>query len=136
MTGADGGMASVSGLVVGVGMRRGTEAASIVAAVREVVGDNEIWLLATVDRRAAEPGLRAAAAELAVEVVAFTPAELAAVDVPNPSAHSMATLGTPSVAEAAAILAGGPLLTPRRSIGGIVVATSAGKHATDAYPRP
>jgi cobalamin biosynthesis protein CbiG len=112
-------------IVVGVGMRRGTDRDAILSVVREVAGQHTIRLLATVDRRAGEPGLRAAAAELGVPVVAYTPAELAAVEVPNPSAHSLRVLGTPSVAEAAALLAGGPLLVERRSRAGVVAAVSA-----------
>lgn len=118
-------------IVVGVGMRRGVDAAAVLAAIRDIAGHNTIRLLATVDRRAEEPGLRAAAAELAVPIVTYTPAELATVDVPNPSAHSMSALGTPSVAEAAAILAGGPLLTPRRSRAGVVVATSVDNNSSE-----
>ncbi|WP_280357584.1 cobalamin biosynthesis protein [Nocardia otitidiscaviarum] len=113
-------------LVVGVGMRTGADAADILAAVRAVAAEDEVACLATVDRRAEEPGLVAAAAELGVPVVAFTPDELAAVAVPNPSVRTAAVLGTPSVAEAAAVLAaaGGRLVAHKRVVGGITVATA------------
>ncbi|WP_282782861.1 MULTISPECIES: cobalamin biosynthesis protein [unclassified Nocardia] len=113
-------------LVVGVGMRTGADAADILDAVRAVAAEVEVACLATVDRRAEEPGLVAAAAELGVPVVAFTPDELAAVAVPNPSVRTAAALGAPSVAEAAALLAatGGRLVVRKRVVGGITVATA------------
>ncbi|WP_153409803.1 cobalamin biosynthesis protein [Nocardia macrotermitis] len=91
--------------VVGVGCRPATTAAEILSAVREVLGDNKIRCIATIDRRASEPGMCTAAAELDVPVVTFTAAELAEVRVPNPVDRTLAALATPSVAEAAALLA-------------------------------
>ncbi|MBB5911501.1 cobalamin biosynthesis protein CbiG [Nocardia transvalensis] len=112
--------------VAGIGFRPGVEAASIVAAVRKALGDREFRCLATVDRRAEEPGLLAAAAELGVPVVAFPAEELSAVEVPNPAARTTAAIGTPSVAEAAALCAsaGGHLVVPKRVIGGVTVAVA------------
>nr|WP_260605692.1 Rv2231c family pyridoxal phosphate-dependent protein CobC [Streptomyces sp. WAC01280] len=63
--------------------------------------------LATVDARAAEPGVAGAAAELGVPLRGFAAGELAAVSVPHPSALPLAATGTPSVAEAAALLSAG-----------------------------
>ncbi|WP_102923832.1 cobalamin biosynthesis protein [Streptomyces noursei] len=73
--------------------------------------------LATVDAKAAEPGLVAAARELGVPLWSFPAAELAAVPVPAPSAAVRAVAGTPSVAEAAALLAAGPGPAGRRQAG-------------------
>ncbi|MYW47420.1 cobalamin biosynthesis protein, partial [Streptomyces sp. SID161] len=70
--------------------------------------------LATVDARAEEPGIVAAAERLGVPLVTYSAEELAAVVVPNPSAAPLAAVGTPSVAEAAALLGGGDLLVPKR----------------------
>ncbi|MFQ6328211.1 cobalamin biosynthesis protein [Nocardia sp. CWNU-33] len=110
---------------VGLGFRPGTSAERILSAIREVLGDKPIRCLATLDRRAAEPGIRAAAAHLAIPVRAYTNAELAEVRVPNPSTRTNTLLGTPSVAEAAAILAAnGPLTIPKRTIDHIVLATA------------
>lgn len=120
-------------VVVGVGMRPGADAAAIVAAARAVVGDAVIRCLATVDRRADAPGLIAAAQRLEVPVVAFTPAELAVVEVPSPSEHSRRALGVSGVAEAAAIRAGAALITRKRVFGDVVVAVAT---ATAAPPRP
>ncbi|TLF79353.1 cobalamin biosynthesis protein [Nocardia cyriacigeorgica] len=121
-------------LAVGLGLRPGTTAERIIAAVRTVLGAHPIACLATVDRRAAEPGLRAAAAEFGVPLYSFTPAELAAVQVPNPSAHAMDALGIPGVAEAAALLAGtGGLVFSRRIVAGVVIAAAAdGSQVPDA----
>ncbi|MFD3666350.1 Rv2231c family pyridoxal phosphate-dependent protein CobC [Streptomyces sp. NPDC058659] len=63
--------------------------------------------LATLDARAAEPGVTGAAGELGVPVRGFSAGELAAVSVPHPSALPLDATGTPSVAEAAALLTAG-----------------------------
>ncbi|WP_433603410.1 cobalamin biosynthesis protein [Nocardia sp. CA-135953] len=110
-------------LVVGLGFRSGTSTGRILNALREVLGDKLIACLATIDRRAEE--LRAAADCLGVSVRTFTAAELAEVDVPNPSARTDDALGTASVAEAAALLAAdGPLVIPKRTVDGIVIAAA------------
>lgn len=114
-------------LAVGVGARPGVTADAIVAAVREALGENVIHCLATVDRRAAEPGPAAAAAVLGVPLLVFSPAELAAVQVPTPSPRTATAMGTASVAEAAALLASGTteLAVRKRVIHGITVAAAA-----------
>lgn len=122
---ATGDLGSGSALAVGIGIRPGTDAGRIVRAVRAVVGDNTIRCLATLDRRATEPGVLAAAATLGVPVVAFTAARLADVDVRHRSDHASAAVGTPSVAEAAARLAGhGELVCDRTVLEGVVVAAA------------
>jgi cobalt-precorrin 5A hydrolase len=109
-------------LAVGLGLRPNTSAERILSAIREVLGDNPIACLATLDRRATEPGVRAAAAHLDTPLRAYTAEELAQVPVPNPSTRTNTLLGTPSVAEAAATLAAnGPLVIPKRTIDGIVI---------------
>lgn len=111
--------------VVGLGFRPGTSSDPILAALREVLGDKPIACLATIDRRTEESGLRGAATRLGVSVRGFTAAELAEVDVPNPSARTENALGTASVAEAAALLAAdGPLAIPKRTVDGIVIAAA------------
>ncbi|QIS05150.1 cobalamin biosynthesis protein [Nocardia brasiliensis] len=115
----------MSELVVGLGLRPGTPADLIVRVVREIVGENTINCLATLDRRAAEASVRAAAAELGVPIRAFTATELAKVTVPNPTSRTATAIGTPSVAEAAALLAAGtplPLLLPKHTTTGLVLA--------------
>lgn len=99
-------------LVVGVGASRGAPADEVLGLVGETLEDaglspHSVTALATVDAKAGEPGLRAAAERLGVPLRTFPAAALAAVDVPTPSAAPLAAVGTPSVAEAAALTAAG-----------------------------
>jgi cobalamin biosynthesis protein CbiG len=111
-----------SRLCVGVGARRGVPAADVCASVREVLRgawleEETVTRLATVQARAAEPGMRTAAHRLGARLHPCSPAALAAVRVPNPSRAVRRSAGTPSVAEAAALLAAGEgarLLVPKR----------------------
>jgi cobalt-precorrin 5A hydrolase len=123
-------LSAVSGLVVGVGCRPGTAGETIVHAVREIVGDSGVRCLATVDRRARELGFQHAAHELRTSTAAFSPAELAEVEVPNPARRTAAALGTAGVAEAAALLAcvncygTGHLVITKRVIGQVTIAVA------------
>ncbi|MGW2648164.1 precorrin-3B C(17)-methyltransferase [Streptomyces sp. NPDC001393] len=106
-------------LVVGVGASRGAPVEEVLglveAALREAgLSHRSVAELATVDAKAEEPGLVAAAERLGVPLVTYSAGELAAVEVPNPSHAPLAAVGTPSVAEAAALLRGGELLVPKR----------------------
>ncbi|MFC5907287.1 precorrin-3B C(17)-methyltransferase [Streptacidiphilus monticola] len=106
-------------LVVGVGASRGVPADEVLTLVREALADAglspaAVSHLATVDAKADEAGLLAAARELGVELRAHRAAELAAIAVPNPSDAPLAAVGTPSVAEAAALASGGELVVPKR----------------------
>ncbi|MFH8622392.1 Rv2231c family pyridoxal phosphate-dependent protein CobC [Streptomyces vietnamensis] len=97
---------------LGVGARSGAPVGEILALVDAVLREAgltraEVGSLATLDARAAEPGIVAAAAALGVPVRGFTAGELAAVPVPHPSELPLAATGTASVAEAAALLAAG-----------------------------
>ncbi|MCM2577536.1 precorrin-3B C(17)-methyltransferase [Streptomyces meridianus] len=100
-------------LVVGVGASRGAPADEVLGLVAETLADaglsaRSVTALATVDAKAGEPGLVEAARRLGVELRTFPAPELAAVEVPNPSGAPLAAVGTPSVAEAAALLEAGP----------------------------
>ncbi|MFJ7127249.1 Rv2231c family pyridoxal phosphate-dependent protein CobC [Streptomyces sp. NPDC098101] len=97
---------------LGVGARSGVPADEVLALVDAVLAEaglarTAVRSLATMDARAAEPGIAGAAAVLGVPVRGFAAGELAAVSVPHPSARPLATTGTASVAEAAALLAAG-----------------------------
>ncbi|MGK8491210.1 cobalamin biosynthesis protein [Nocardia asiatica] len=113
-------------VAVGIGLRPGASADLIRGALREAVGDHRIVCLATITQRCAEPGLRAVAADLEVQLRSYSAAELAAVTVPNPGSSARWAVGTPSVAEAAALLAaeGGPLVLPKRVVHGVVLAAA------------
>ncbi|MEY2246336.1 precorrin-3B C(17)-methyltransferase [Streptomyces sp. BF23-18] len=106
-------------LVVGVGASRGAPVEEVLALVEDTLREAGLSVrsvagLATVDAKSEEPGIVGAAARLGVPVVTYTAEELAAVAVPNPSDAPLAAVGTPSVAEAAALLGGGELLVPKR----------------------
>ncbi|MFD7201580.1 precorrin-3B C(17)-methyltransferase [Streptomyces sp. NPDC059893] len=106
-------------LVVGVGASKGAPADEVLGLVRDALRDAglsplSVARLATVDAKAAEPGIVAAAEQLGVPVVTYGAGTLAAVAVPNPSDAPLDAVGTPSVAEAAALVAGGELLVPKR----------------------
>ncbi|MET7682939.1 precorrin-3B C(17)-methyltransferase [Streptomyces sp. NPDC005423] len=106
-------------LVAGVGASRGASAEEVLELVADALRDaglaaGSLAELATVDAKAGEPGLVEAARRLGVPLVTYTAGELAAVEVPNPSAAPLAAVGTPSVAEAAALARGGELLVPKR----------------------
>ncbi|MGW0045273.1 cobalamin biosynthesis protein [Rhodococcus sp. NPDC003348] len=112
-------------LVVGVGLRDGIGPETVLDAISDIVDDPaELHALATLDRKAAESSVATAAAELGVPVLGFTADELSAVSVPTPSDRVAAEVGTPSVAEAAAVLGsgGGDLLIRKRARDGVTVA--------------
>jgi cobalamin biosynthesis protein CbiG len=110
-------------IVVGVGCSRGCSSSEILelvdGALREAGAESErVAALATVDRRAEESGVLDAARRRGWPLETFPATELAAVAVPTPSKIVARHVGTPSVAEAAALLAAGAqalLLTKRRS---------------------
>ncbi|WP_354642772.1 cobalamin biosynthesis protein [Kitasatospora camelliae] len=104
-------------LVAGIGTRRGTSAEEILRLLDRALAEagltrDRIALLATVDAKAGEPGLRDAARVLGVPLVGHSPAALAAVAVPHPSDAVRAAVGTPSVAEAAALASAGAATGP------------------------
>ncbi|WP_344632652.1 precorrin-3B C(17)-methyltransferase [Streptomyces glaucosporus] len=109
-------------LAVGVGASRGAPADEITALVERALADaglspRSVAELATVEAKADEPGIVEAARRLGVPVRTYPAGELAAVPVPHPSDAPLAAVGTPSVAEAAALLAcgeGAELVVPKR----------------------
>ncbi|MGW0907650.1 precorrin-3B C(17)-methyltransferase [Streptomyces sp. NPDC002853] len=106
-------------LTVGVGASKGVPTEEVLGLIEDTLRDAglspaSVTALATVDAKAEEPGIVEAAARLGVPVVTYAAGELAAVDVPNPSDAPLAAVGTPSVAEAAALHGGGELLVPKR----------------------
>lgn len=117
---------------VGVGFRAAASSTDILAAVRHVLtsanpgSDATLDCLCTLDRKAAEPAVRDAAAEMGVPIRGFASGELAAVEVANPSDRVHSATGSPSVAEAAAVLGagGGPLIVTKWSANGVVVAAA------------
>lgn len=106
-------------LVVGVGASKGAPVDEVLALIEGALADAglsvaSVAALATVDAKAEEPGIVGAAERLGVPLVTYRADELAGVEVPNPSDAPLVAVGTPSVAEAAALVGGGELLVPKR----------------------
>ncbi|MFB7353761.1 Rv2231c family pyridoxal phosphate-dependent protein CobC [Streptomyces gardneri] len=118
---------------LGVGARSGVPVDEVLALVDAVLREAgltraAVRSLATLDARAAEPGVAGAGAELGVPVRGFPAGELAAVAVPHPSALPLDATGTPSVAEAAALLtasAGGTGVTAGTGVTGVTAGAGA-----------
>ncbi|MFE6769489.1 Rv2231c family pyridoxal phosphate-dependent protein CobC [Streptomyces fimicarius] len=121
MTGASVGPGPESGarsLVVGVGARRGASGDAVFALIEAVLSGAgldaaDVVEVATVDAKGDEPGIVGAAARLGVPVRTHPAGALAAVRVPHPSGAVGAAVGTPSVAEAAALIEADELVVPK-----------------------
>lgn len=97
-------------VILGVGCDRGTPLETLETAVAQAlaaagVGREAVAGLATIDKKRDEDCILALAARRHWPLQFFTAEELAKVPVPNPSATVMKYMGTPAVAEAAAMLA-------------------------------
>lgn len=135
----------VGRVTVGVGARRGATPEevweAVTRALREASADGPVGVaaLATVDVRAGEPGLLAAARRLGVPLRAYPAGALAAVHVPHPSRVAREAVGTPSVAEAAALLASGEgarLLVTKRTAAAASSGPGGPARVTVAVARP
>jgi cobalt-precorrin 5A hydrolase len=114
-------------IVAGVGCRKGVRAADIKAAIAAAfaeagVAASELRLIATVAAKGGEPGMVAAASAMGVPLVLIPPGDLAAAALraTTRSERVLALVGVASVAEAAALAAGGPaarLIAPRLAVG-------------------
>lgn len=121
MTGVSVGPGPESGarsLVVGVGARRGASGDVVFALIEAVLSGAgldaaDVLEVATVDAKGDEPGIVGAAARLGVPVRTHPAGALAAVRVPHPSGAVGAAVGTPSVAEAAALIEADELVVPK-----------------------
>ncbi len=103
-------------LALGLGCDRGTPAATILRAIDEALAQASVTLaevgaVASIDLKADEAGLLEVAAGYGWTIRFYAAAELAQVVVPNPSETVRKHTGTPSVSEAAALLAAGADLT-------------------------
>jgi cobalt-precorrin 5A hydrolase len=99
-------------VALGLGCDRNTPAQTIHQAIQEALASvgltfGDVQAVASIDLKADEPGLNAVV-EAAGWPIHFYPAHaLAVVTVPNPSETVRRYTGTPSVAEAAALLCAG-----------------------------
>ncbi|MEH0934746.1 precorrin-3B C(17)-methyltransferase [Micromonospora psammae] len=119
-------------LVAGIGASRDVPAAEVAGLLRRVMADAglspaSLRCLASIDVKADEAGIVDTARALGVPLETAAAAELAAVDVPHPSEVVRAAVGTPSVAEAAALRGGGTLLVPKTASAMATVAVA--RHA-------
>lgn len=99
-------------IALGIGCDRGTPATTLVWAVVDALAACDASLLdvvavASIDLKADEPGLLELALWQGWTIRFYPAAELAAVSVPHPSETVRKYTGTPSVSEAAALLAAG-----------------------------
>ena len=97
-------------VALGLGCDRGTPAATIAQAIAEALAAaglraEQVRAAASIDLKADEAGLRQCAAAQGWPLTFYPAAALAAVAVPNPSETVRRYTGTPSVSEAAALLA-------------------------------
>ncbi|MEM8610765.1 MAG: precorrin-3B C(17)-methyltransferase [Cyanobacteria bacterium P01_H01_bin.105] len=97
-------------LWLGLGCERGTSAALIEASIRQVLRDRNLaWSsiagIASVDLKQDEVAFQTLAEQHQWPLRFFSAAQLADLSVPNPSDVVAQAVGTPSVAEAAALLA-------------------------------
>ena len=97
-------------VVLGIGCDRGTSLQTLDAAVNDAlktagIARAAVAMLATIDKKSDEVGLLALAQAQGWSMTFYTADELAHVEVPNPSEMVRKHMGTPAVAEAAALLA-------------------------------
>lgn len=95
---------------LGLGCDRGTPAATIAQAIAAALAacgatPADVAAVASIDLKAGEPGLAEIAARHGWHIHFYPAVALATVDVPNPSETVRQYTGSPSVAEAAALLA-------------------------------
>jgi cobalt-precorrin 5A hydrolase len=126
-------------LALGLGCDRGTPAATIAQAIAEALAAcggelADVRAVASIDLKADETGLATVARANGWTIVFHPASELAAVAVPNPSETVRRHTGTPSVSEAAALLAAGAdsrhLLIEKHKLRG-----ADGRHATVSIAR-
>ncbi|MEM7796690.1 MAG: precorrin-3B C(17)-methyltransferase [Cyanobacteria bacterium P01_C01_bin.118] len=97
-------------LWIGLGCERGTSAKLIEASIRQVLRDHNLaWQsiagIASIDLKQDEVAFQTLAEQYQWPLQFFSAAQLAEPSVPNPSDVVAQAVGTPSVAEAAALLA-------------------------------
>lgn len=109
-------------LWVGVGCERGTPKTAIAAAILQVFQANDLAVeaiagIATIDIKADEVGLLELCSDRQWPLRTFSAERLRSQPVPNPSQIVEQEVGTPSVAEAAAISAVNPAVNPNNNTG-------------------
>lgn len=129
-------------IIAGVGCKRGASAEAIIEAIGQAcltagVDPLAVCGLASIDIKADEAGLRAAAASLGATLKFYPANQLAALDRPGSDFVAGAT-GTPAVAEPAALLGAGEgamLLAAKTACGPVTVALAL-RPVASATPTP
>jgi cobalt-precorrin 5A hydrolase len=129
-------------IAAGIGCKRGAAASDIEAAIHAALASARIEadaldVIATVEAKSAEAGIRTAAAKLGVTLMVVPELELFAANgrVETHSERVAVLSGVGSVAEAAALAAAGPastLIVPRLIVGAATCALA----ATPPEPAP
>lgn len=109
-----------SATVLGIGCRRGADPESVRRAASDFLAEHglnpaRLARLASCDVKAGEPALLKLAATWNVPLDFHPAGTLAAVDVPTPSEQVREKIGTPSVAEAAALLSAARLIADEKA---------------------
>jgi len=99
--------------IVGLGCRRGTTCDEISKAIENALAGKSIGIIATCTLKSDENGLLEYAESKGLKLVFFTPEELSKIDVPSPSEKVKRLINSHSVSEAAAIAAGGRIISPK-----------------------
>ena len=115
-------------LVLGIGASRGVSIEELDELVtttltQQGLSPRSVSLVATVDAKGDEAAILEMCHRTGWSLVTHDAAALAEVDVPNPSRHPLEAIGTPSVAEAAAMLHG-DLVVPKTKSAMATVAVS------------
>jgi cobalt-precorrin 5A hydrolase len=126
-------------IVAGVGCRAGASTREVEAAIAAALdgaglASGALGMIATSYAKASEPGIAAAASERGVKFVVVQRAEFEAAGLRavTRSERVLALTGVPSVAEAAALAAGGPaarLIAPRVAVGAATCALATTENA-------
>ena len=120
------------GLILGIGCKKGTNAAAIQAAVNEALTGHEpaaVERVATIDLKEKEPGLLVFCAAHDLPLSVYSAEELAAAEGKfTPSAFVKTVTGVDNVCERAAVRAGGTILVPKLAKNGVTVAVAGRKH--------
>ena len=103
---------STKPIALGLGCDRNTPLTTIAQAIDEALAlclatMSDIQAVASIDLKADEPALQQLAEQQSWQIHFYAAHELAKVEVPNPSETVRKHTGTPSVSEAAALLAAG-----------------------------
>ena len=117
-----------SGLILGIGCRRGTPEAAIEAAAAAALAGlapEAVAGVATIDLKKDEPGLLAFCARRGLPLTTYSAEALAAVAGDfTPSAFVRGITGVDNVCERAAAAAGGRIIVPKQADNGVTAAVA------------